>query len=407
MKFQFKNLAYKGLVLLALLIVAITLWYTNSLANQLKNEEYKKVALWAKATKLLSNINDENLDIGFIFEVVNNNTTVPVIQVNDAGEIINDRNIKNECSPSETGRDCESNCLAVVTGNGFCKNEPSQLELKRELKLMKKNNYEPIIIELIDGKKEYIYYKDSSLLHRLKRFPFFMFSIVAAFMLLAYSAFSNARIAQQNKVWTGMAKETAHQIGTPLSSLIGWLEYLKENNIDKSIVKKIQKDLDRLTTIASRFSKIGSLPKLRKTNIVPILKQSIDYMKQRVSSQTSIQFNVEKKETQVLINADLFEWVTENIIKNSIDATDQKGKIIISLIEEKNRVFIDFSDNGRGLKKTFFKKIFQPGFTSKKRGWGLGLSLVKRIIQDYHKGWVRVLKSIPNKETTIRICLNK
>ena len=379
MKFQFKNLAYKGLVLLALLIVAITLWYTNSLANQLKKEEYKKVALWAKATKELSDISNSNYDIGFVFEVVNNNTTVPVIQTNYAGEVIAHRNIK----------------------------EPVSSEiLTRQIGIMAKK-YEPIEIELIDGKKEYIYYKDSSLLQQLKLFPFFILAIIAAFMLLAYSAFSNARIAQQNKVWTGMAKETAHQIGTPLSSLIGWLEHLKENNTDKGIVKKIQKDLDRLTIIASRFSKIGSLPKLSKTNIVPILKQSINYMRQRVSSKTSIQFHSEKKETRVLVNTDLFEWVIENIIKNAIDATDQKGKIIISLIEEKDRVFIDFSDNGRGLKKTFFKEIFQPGFTSKKRGWGLGLSLVKRIVQDYHKGWVRVLKSIPNEETTIRICLNK
>ena len=379
MKFQFNNLAYKGLVLLALLIVAITLWYTNSLANQLKKEEYKKVALWAKATKELSDISNSNYDIGFVFEVVNNNTTVPVIQTNYAGEVIAHRNIK----------------------------EPVSSEiLTRQIGIMAKK-YEPIEIELIDGKKEYIYYKDSSLLQQLKLFPFFILAIIAAFMLLAYSAFSNARIAQQNKVWTGMAKETAHQIGTPLSSLIGWLEHLKENNTDKGIVKKIQKDLDRLTIIASRFSKIGSLPKLSKTNIVPILKQSINYMRQRVSSKTSIQFHSEKKETRVLVNTDLFEWVIENIIKNAIDATDQKGKIIISLIEEKDRVFIDFSDNGRGLKKTFFKEIFQPGFTSKKRGWGLGLSLVKRIVQDYHKGWVRVLKSIPNEETTIRICLNK
>ncbi|MBL31380.1 MAG: hypothetical protein CMP62_01450 [Flavobacteriales bacterium] len=379
MKFQFKNLAYKGLVLLALLIVAITLWYTNSLANQLKKEEYKKVALWAKATKELSDISNSNYDIGFVFEVVNNNTTVPVIQTNYAGEVIAHRNIK----------------------------EPVSSEiLTRQIGIMAKK-YEPIEIELIDGKKEYIYYKDSSLLQQLKLFPFFILAIIAAFMLLAYSAFSNARIAQQNKVWTGMAKETAHQIGTPLSSLIGWLEHLKENNTEKGIVKKIQKDLDRLTIIASRFSKIGSLPKLSKTNIVPILKQSINYMRQRVSSKTSIQFHSEKKETRVLVNTDLFEWVIENIIKNAIDATDQKGKIIISLIEEKDRVFIDFSDNGRGLKKSFFKEIFQPGFTSKKRGWGLGLSLVKRIIQDYHKGWVRVLKSIPNEETTIRICLNK
>jgi len=379
MDFKFEGAAYKGLVLLAFVIISVTLLYTNNLANQLKLEEDKKVALWAKATKELSNINDSNYDISFVFEVVNNNTTVPVIQTNQAGEIIAHRNI------------LKSN---------------SDQELQDQIQFMKRK-YKPIEIELIDGTKEYIYYKDSRLLQRLKYFPLFMFLIVAAFMLIAYSAFSNARIAQQNKVWTGMAKETAHQIGTPLSSLIGWLEYLKEQQTEKSVIKEIEKDLNRLTTIASRFSKIGSLPKLEKLNIVPVLNSSVNYMRKRISSKTSIELKTKNKKILVLINKDLFEWVIENIVKNSIDAITQNGQISVELIDKKDYVTIDIIDNGKGVKKPFFKQIFQPGFTSKKRGWGLGLSLVKRIIQDYHKGEVKIVKSIPNKETVVRILLKK
>ena len=379
MDFKLEGAAYKGLVLLAFIIIAVTFLYTNNLANQLKLEEDKKVALWAKATKELSDINDSSYDISFVFEVVNNNTTVPVIQTNQAGEIIAHRNI------------LKSN---------------SDKELQDQISLMKRK-YKPIEIELIDGTKEYIYYKDSRLLQRLKYFPLFMFLIIAAFMLIAYSAFSNARIAQQNKVWTGMAKETAHQIGTPLSSLIGWLEYLKQKNTDNSVVKEIEKDLNRLNTIASRFSKIGSLPKLEKLNIVPILQSSVNYMEKRISSKTSIKLKTKNKKILVLVNKDLFEWVIENIIKNSIDAINQNGQISVELTDKKDDVLIDIIDNGKGVKKTLFKQIFQPGFTSKKRGWGLGLSLVKRIIEDYHKGEVRLVKSIPNKETMVRILLTK
>ncbi len=379
MDFQSKGIAYNSLVFLAFVIVAVTLLYTNDLANELKLEEKKKVALWAKATKELSNMNDSNYDIGFVFEVVNNNTTVPVIHTNSSGEVLAYRNIKNASTYEQ---------------------------LNNQIKIMKRK-YEPIEIELIDGTKEYIYYKESRLLQRLRNFPIFMFSIVAAFMLIAYSAFSNARIAQQNKVWTGMAKETAHQIGTPLSSLMGWLEYLKEKDIDQEVLKEIQKDLARLTTIASRFSKIGSLPKLEKLNIVPVLDSAINYMRKRMSSNTILDFSTNQQKAMVLVNEELFQWVIENIVKNSIDAISKKGKIQVKLIDQKNQIIIDIIDNGRGLKKSVFKQIFLPGFTSKKRGWGLGLSLVKRIIEDYHKGQVNVVRSIPNKETIIRILLNK
>ena len=369
----------KLLVLLAFCIVATTLWYTNNLANKLKIEEQKKVALWAKATKELSEINSSNYDVGFVFEVVNNNTTVPVIQINDSGDIIAHRNIK----PPHT-----------------------DTELQKQVKLMKRK-YPPIEIELINGTKEYIYYKDSRLLQNLKNFPFFILSIIGAFIMIAYFAFSNARIAQQNKVWTGMAKETAHQIGTPLSSLLGWLEYLKKNKTQSSVTAEIEKDLSRLSIIASRFSKIGSLPKLQNTNLIPVLEGSINYMQKRASSKISIELLSHSKKINAQINQDLFEWVIENIIKNSMDAISQSGKIVLTVLEQDKAVYVDVMDNGRGVKKSFFKEIFEPGFTSKKRGWGLGLSLVRRIIKDYHGGHVSLLKSVPNKETIIRIVLKK
>ena len=367
------------LVLLAFSIVATTLWYTNNLANKLKVEEQKKVALWAKATKELSEINSSNYDVGFVFEVVNNNTTVPVIQINDSGDIIAHRNIK----PPHT-----------------------DTELQKQVKLMKRK-YPPIEIELINGTKEYIYYRDSRLLQNLKNFPFFILSIIGAFIMIAYFAFSNARIAQQNKVWTGMAKETAHQIGTPLSSLLGWLEYLKKNKTQSSVTAEIEKDLSRLSVIASRFSKIGSLPKLQNTNLIPVLEGSINYMQKRASSKISIELLSRSKKINAQINQDLFEWVIENIIKNSMDAISQSGKIVLTVLEQDKAVYVDVMDNGRGVKKSFFKEIFEPGFTSKKRGWGLGLSLVRRIIKDYHGGHVSLLKSVPNKETIIRIVLKK
>ncbi|MAQ70343.1 MAG: hypothetical protein CMD23_04535 [Flavobacteriales bacterium] len=379
MKFRFNNIIFKILVVLALGIVGVTLWYTNNLANKFKQEEKKKVALWAKATKILSNINDVNDDIGFVFEVVNNNTTVPVIQVNEEGEIIAHRNIKNSTS---------------------------DIVLKEEIELMKRR-YPPIEIELIDGKKEYIYYKDSKLLQNLKYFPVLMLSIIGAFMVIVYFAFSNARIAQQNKVWTGMAKETAHQIGTPLSSLMGWVEYLKENTKNQAITQEIEKDINRLSVIAARFSKIGSLPKMEYVNVIPILAESIRYMKQRASSKVFFELISEENVINTKINKDLFEWVIENMIKNSIDAISEKGKVIITVKENDKNIFIDIIDNGKGVLKSFFYKIFEPGFTSKKRGWGLGLSLVKRIVEDYHQGRVNLIKSSPYHETVFRIVLKK
>lgn len=366
------------LIISALIIVSLTLVFTNKLASKFKIEEEKKVRLWAQATKLLSDVNDGEYNVGFILEVVSNNTTVPVIQTNHLGEIIGHRNIKNTEEES----------------------------LKKELAKMQVK-YAPIEIELINGNVDLIYYKDSNLLQSLKYFPFIIFAIMGAFMTIAYFAFSNDRIAQQNKVWTGLAKETAHQIGTPLSSLMGWLEYLKKQKTNTNITKEIEKDIVRLNMIASRFSKIGSVPVLKRVEIYPLVYNCIEYMKKRVSSNINFFIKCSNNDMQALINAELFNWVIENMIKNSVDAINAKGNITIEINEANSNILINIIDNGKGISSKLFKKIFTPGYTSKKRGWGLGLSLVKRIINEYHNGAVKVITSIPFEKTVIQIILNK
>ena len=386
MSFRLNNFVFKFLVLLALIIVGVTLWYTHNLAAKFQIEEEKKVALWAKATQILSNP-DTNDNLNLLLEVVASNTTIPVILADQNNHPIAHRNI--------------------ITDNKNS-NRKKEIDIKEQIELIKTKYPDHYIeIELIDGTKNYIYYKDSKLLQNLKYFPLFMLSIIGAFIVLVYFAFSNARIAQQNKVWTGMAKETAHQIGTPLSSLIGWVEYLKEKKESQSITDEVQKDINRLQKIANRFSKIGSLPKLKKIDIIPILNGSIEYMCERASSKVTLELSTTENKVETKINSDLFEWVIENLIKNSIDAISKEGKVTLHLEQNSTHIFLDVIDNGKGVKKGFFNEIFEPGFTSKKRGWGLGLSLVKRIIQDYHLGKVGVLRSIPNKQTVIRIVLNR
>ena len=377
MNLGFNNIVFRALVILALMIVGITLWYTNNLANKLKKEEYSKVALWAKATKELSNIDNSNYDISFVFEVVNNNTTVPAIQTNDKGEVIAYRNIN------------QSN----TRGN-----------LEKELALMSRR-YPPIEIELIDGTKEYIYYKDSRLLQQLKQFPFFMLSIIGAFMLISYFAFSNARIAQQNKVWTGMAKETAHQIGTPLSSLVGWLEYLKQKKVSGAITKEMEKDIDRLTVIASRFSKIGSSVEIIETDLVEFFNNYISYMKKRIPKTVELNMEFINQPLHASINASLFSWVIENIIKNAADAMEGNGKIYLNIEKQQNSIVIKVKDNGKGIPPSIQKTIFHPGYTTKDRGWGLGLSLAKRIVEGHHKGKIYISSSKKGIGTVVEITL--
>ena len=273
-----------------------------------------------------------------------------------------------------------------------------------QLQKMKSENA-PIEISYNGKNKKLIYYRDSDLLNKLTYYPLALILILILFLSVIYLFFSSNKAAETNKLWTGMAKETAHQIGTPLSSLLGWIAILKMEKVDDKYVAEIEKDVHRLNTIANRFSKIGSVPELKKENIIQITKQAYDYLESKSSKQISFTFSSEKKELFVKLNNELFGWVIENLIKNAIDAMQKEGALKLAIAPIGKKVKITISDTGKGIHKSLFKQIFNPGFTTKKRGWGLGLSLSKRIVEDYHKGKISVKKSEIDKGTTFEILL--
>ena len=376
-----QNKANKTLLLLSAIGIGIAiLWFTNSLVKDLKSEERTKVKIWAKATEQTTHIDNLDEDISFVFEVINHNNTIPVILTDDQGKILYHKNF-----PAKK-----------VAKQGY---------LKKQLLLMKEGS-EPIVFEYADGKENRIYYKDSIILTRLKYFPYVILLVVALFVLIGYLAFSASRKSEQNKVWAGMARETAHQIGTPLSSLMGWVALLQEKEGVDDLALEMNKDILRLQTIAERFSKIGSQPELTRLDLTKTLQRSLNYMKDRSSAKVTYNFEVDKV-VYAHINPQLFGWVVENIIRNAIDALGQKGAISLRIKEQNKKIFVDITDTGKGIKSTQLKTVFEPGFTTKKRGWGLGLSLVKRIVEDYHQGQVFVLSSELKKGTTFRIVLNK
>lgn len=366
----------------AAVFALVTIYYTNQLSQELAREERKKIELWANAYKHLNDA-DENTDIGFLSEVFLNNTTVPVILTNEHDSIIFWRNLDS---------------ARVAIRSDY---------LPKQLKSMKKSQA-PIIIQLDDGTRQYIYYKDSFPLVKLKYYPFLQFFIIGIFLLAVYIAFTNSRIAEQNRIWIGMAKETAHQLGTPISSLAAWLELLKESNkIEPEAVNEIEKDVARLEIIADRFSKIGSAPLLEKNDVCESIRKSVDYIKKRASVNVDFSFHMPPHPVDALFNPPLFDWVMENLLKNALDAMQGKGAIVISVTDDQKQVIIDVKDHGKGIPKSKFDTVFQPGYSTKKRGWGLGLTLVKRIIEHYHHGKVFVKDSELGKGTTFRVILNK
>ncbi len=377
-----KNLWKLFLLGCALAIGVGSLWYTNKLVKKLANEERKKVELWAKATSLIpkNDIKGESLD--FLFSVVQYNETVPVILVDQDTNIMLWRNLDT----------------SKVT-------KPLFLEKKLE-EMMEENA--PIEIPYLPEKKQYLYYSRSIILNQLTYYPFIQLGVIILFILVAYFAFSSSRRAEQNKVWVGLSKETAHQLGTPISSLLAWLEILKqENTTNPAMVDELQKDILRLSKITDRFSKIGSQPLLADNNVLEIIENTLCYLRTRASGK--IKFNLESDKTEIIVpvNPPLFEWVIENISKNAMDAIEGEGNIIVSVTENLQFVFIDIKDNGKGIPKSKFKTVFKPGFTTKERGWGLGLSLTKRIIEEYHKGKIFVAESELGRGTIIRIILKR
>jgi signal transduction histidine kinase len=262
-------------------------------------------------------------------------------------------------------------------------------------------------MEYLPGKIQYLYYGNSSLLNKLKYYPVALLLIIFLFGALVYNFYKSTKMATQNKLWAGMAKETAHQIGTPLSSLIGWLEIMKADNVDETTILEIEKDINRLQTITDRFSKIGSEPILEVKNIIEETEQSFDYLKSRFSSQVDFSFKAPKKPIMVSLNPALHSWTVENLVKNAIDAMRGKGKLTLEIVNDTNFVNLLVTDTGKGIPKHQYKRIFEPGFTTKKRGWGLGLSLTKRIVEEYHKGKIKVLNSEVGKGTTIQVTFKK
>lgn len=372
------------LIIGALLIVSASLWYTNHLAKDIARSEQKKVELWANANKNLYQA-DDNTDLNFLFDVIKNNQSVPVILTNEENEILAWRNLDS---------------VKVKNNDTY---------LAERLREMKKNKA-PLQIEYYEGSYIYIYYEDSILLKQLRYYPFVQLGIIGLFLFVAYLSFSTVKSAEQNQVWVGMAKETAHQLGTPISSLVAWVEYLKdhlpEDTSKEEIITELGKDVDRLELIADRFSKIGSKPKLEEIQLVQPLEKTFHYIKRRSSDRVHFKMDVPEN-LKVQINAPLFEWVLENLLKNALDAMDGSGSIEMIAFEENNKTIVEIKDSGKGIASSKFKTVFQPGYSTKKRGWGLGLTLTKRIIEQYHGGKIFVKNSEIDKGTTFRIELPK
>ena len=377
-KNNFKN----SWLLAAFLIVSLILWNTNLLFETLKNEERKKMKLWALAQEeLIENSVVNNLT----FEVLQQTWINPMIQVDQNEKIIGYKNIN------------------------WDENSQDSLELYNYLDNIKSEN-QPILIRYKDSLSDInqkLYYGDSILLKKLQYYPLALLLIIFLFGAVLYFVYKTSRISEQNRLWNSMAKETAHQIGTPLTSMIGWITLMKDQNKESEPLNEIEKDLERLKVITDRFSKMGFLPKLKKADIISETKKTIEYLKKRSSDLVIFQTNISKNEILLPLNQQLYSWTLENLIKNGIDAIKGKGTIKVSLKEDLNWVIITISDTGQGIKKELYKKIFSPGYTSKKRGWGLGLSLAKRIISDYHKGKISVKKSVIGKGSTFEILLKK
>lgn len=376
-RLQVKYLLFFG----AILIGVGSLWYTNRLVEKLATEERKKVELWAKATNLIANYDLSTESLSFMIEVIQNNETVPVFIVDENDSIRFFRNIDS----------IKINSPSYVSG------------------IMEQMKQDSTVIEIDLGNnhKQYLYYDRSIILTKLTYYPYVQLSVILLFIFVAYLAFSTSRKAEQNQVWVGLSKETAHQLGTPISSLMAWKEILKLKSNDVQLITELEKDVTRLEKITERFSKIGSKPKLKPEDINSVIESAVEYLKTRSSK--NIVFKTDTSDVPVIVplNVPLFEWVLENVCKNAMDAIEGKGKIQISVIDNEKFVFIDITDNGKGIPRSNHKTIFKPGYTTKERGWGLGLSLTKRIVEEYHGGKIFVAASEPGKGTTIRVILNQ
>jgi len=364
-------------------LIVASMLFSNKLAKDLAQEERKKIELWAEAVRLLTTDLDDGvqMDYALNFKVMDGNTNIPVILVDSGGIILETKNLKS----------------ANLKDGLALKDEAEQIISKKKY----------IEVKINDSYSQRVYYDDSSLLKKLTYFPYIQLFVMFIFLAVTVFALNTSRKSEQNRVWVGLSKETAHQLGTPISSLLAWIELLKLKQVDEKLLTEIDKDTQRLRTIAERFSKIGSKPSLAPIDLKPALENALTYMQNRSSKKISFSTLFPQEPILVNLNVPLFEWVIENLCKNAIDAMDATGKITIAVIPERKQLFIDVTDTGKGIPKSHYNTVFKPGFTTKQRGWGLGLSLVKRIIEENHDGKIFVKWSEPGKGTTFRIVLKR
>ena len=353
-------------------IIILSALFVHLLANRMQSDEQQKITIWAEATKRIT-LADDNSDIGLESQIIESNTTIPVYMTDADGNLLLSRN--DDSSP--------------------------ETQQKRVLEL--REDQSPIAVPISNNETQYIYYGNSTLLRVLRYTPLILALFIIAILVLAFMAYASMKRAEQHQVWLGLTKETAHQLGTPVSSLNAWVELLAAKYPGDELVPQIKKDADRLQTISQRFSKIGSAPELKPTDINQILRDAVFYMQARTSEKVIYELDGVEQPQIVLVNDFLFHWAIENLCKNAVDAMAGEGKLTIKTAKSGKRVIIDVTDTGKGIEHAHLKKIFQPGFTTKQRGWGLGLSLTKRIIEDYHNGKIYVLASQPDHGTTFRI----
>ena len=371
----------KYLFIVAAVVIAIaSVFVSDLLIKDLAREERQKIEVWAEATRVLTS-EDPSLNMNLILQIIQGNTAIPVMLCNDRDSVMNYKNLE----------------LPEKNVDEFLQQEVQELKKKKD----------PIVIDMEDGTYQYLYYDDSLILKRLLVYPYAQLTVMAVFILTAFLALASTKKAEQNKVWVGLSKETAHQLGTPISSLIAWLEYLKLKEVDPTLLAEMEKDVKRLEMIAERFSKIGSTPEPVPVNICESVRSALDYMETRISSKVKITVEAPEEPVMVLMNQALFAWVVENLCKNAVDAMEGQGNITFHIEEKGKKVRIDVTDTGKGILKSKFMTVFIPGYTTKKRGWGLGLSLVKRIIESYHGGKIYVKSSEIGKGTTFRIELRR
>ncbi|UKJ09394.1 sensor histidine kinase [Solitalea lacus] len=377
------------LLIFALSIGAISLVYTNYLVSMMAESERRNAELWAFSTKLKSEVDDEHF-LDFLTDVQNKYAQIPAILADSEDKILAYKELDSTKTnnPNDKSRTYDP------------------LYFREQLEVMK-DQHPPINIKIATGEQLFVYYKDSQLLTSLKYYPYRQLSGITVFLILAYLAFSSSRRSEQNQVWVGMAKETAHQLGTPISSIMAWIEILKEKygHKDAELLDEMENDVMRLEIIAERFSKIGSAPVLEKHNVKEVVRNFINYLEKRITKK--IKFEVNGDSIEAELSVPLFEWVIENLCKNAVNAIGtNEGKISLNVSQNKTHVYIDVTDTGTGIPKSKFETVFQPGYTTRKRGWGLGLSLTRRIVENYHKGQVFVKDSELGKGTTFRVILN-